>query len=157
MQQGAFVRGMVAAVLPVVLLGGCGDGPSGPGIGAFMDLARARERWADARIDDYAFTLVRSCFCFSPGRVRVTVVDGAVTSVVPDDGGPPLPPSEAQWYPSIAQLFDTVGEAISSDAHYLEARYDAARGFPLLVAIDWRKMVADDEITYWVSDLTITP
>src|SRR5688500_6161239 len=60
------------------------SGPGGVVQGAGPDdLEAARERWDAADIDDYAFTIRRSCFCppeYS-GPYRATVRDGRIAGL----------------------------------------------------------------------------
>ena len=48
-----------------------------------------------------------------------------------------------------------IGSALALPAARVQAEYDAARGFPHSVAIDYWINVADDEITYLVSDIRV--
>lgn len=119
------------------------------------DLARARAAWTAQRITSYDFTLQRLCFCGETRPMRVTVRDGQVTMVRPEGELLPLPAAEASWYPSIEGLFDVIATALALPAARVEAEYDAIRGFPHSVSIDYYSGVADDEVSYLVSDIRV--
>jgi hypothetical protein len=93
----------------------------------------------------------RSCFCGQPfvGPARVVVQNGTVVSVtfLPD----PTQSVGVSGYPTVEGLFDTIRDGLDR-AGSIDVTYDAARGFPTRMAIDWVKNAVDDEITYTVSE-----
>ena len=129
-------------LVPVlVLLSGCsfveGDGPGyrGP--------------------DDYAYTLSVGCFCWFRSPLRITVEDGAVVDVEivepPDDASSDADPIVAQWSLTLRELTALVRRA-EREAAQADVSYDAAYGFPTTAYIDWNRGIADDEVSYRVTD-----
>lgn len=109
------------------------------------DLAEAEQRWSDAGIEDYTYTLTWQCFC----------PEGGVPSVVDVQGGevvgstPELPEAT-----TIAGLFDIVRDAIASDPEALDVTYDATLGYPTRLDVDPMANAMDEEYGFEAKDLT---
>ena len=149
--------GCVLAVVAAMLVG-CGDdnpigselGPVHDSIGPEMDrLGVQRALWEAQGLEDYTYDVQRVCFC-SPFRqgVRVTVVDGAVTGATDLASGEVLEPNEVQWYLTIDALFDLVQAAYDRNAHEVQLEFDASRGYPTRIFIDYSEMVMDEELGF---------
>ena len=117
------------------------------------DLTAAKALWTAQGISRYEFTLQRSCFCADVKPMHVTVLDGVVVSVRPEDSGIVL--AEAQWsaYPSIERLFAITAEAIARPAASVNAQFDSVRGYPHSIYIDQAANIADDEFGYSVTNV----
>ena len=103
--------------------------------------------------DDYSFGFQRSCFCIQSMQLPfwITVESGAVTSVKTrpsaaatsqqgfEDGS--IPAS----IPTIVDLFDTIQQAIDTDASRIAVTYDKTYGYPLKIFIDPQDEVGNDE------------
>lgn len=116
------------------------------------DLADARRRWDSLNIVSYEYVLQRSCFCpietVRPYRVRV--LNGAVvdardveTGAAPPAGLPIL---------TIPELFAVIEDALDQSAYSLEVDYDAQRGYPVRIAIDYDRQTADEELGFRASE-----
>jgi len=120
------------------------------------ELAAARQQWDDAAIEDYQFTLYRSCFCeVAPdgaGSFVITVKSGAVDAVFHRDSGVYLSDEQAADLPTIDDLFDRLDAAYRHGADEVEASYDPTLGYPLSIYIDRDAKVSDDEISYQISE-----
>ncbi|MGD2070117.1 MAG: DUF6174 domain-containing protein, partial [Gemmatimonadota bacterium] len=116
--------------------------PDDPG----EDLADARARWARADLTSYIWTVDRACFCAGFGAAEIRVEDGEKVSVERVDQGS-IPPEEAEFWPTVDELFEIVERAIQ-EAGALEVDYDTATGAPLFVDIDWIANAIDDEVRY---------
>jgi hypothetical protein len=129
----------------------------GTGFEAFQaELDANLALWLDAGIDDYEYVLRLSCFCppeiTQPGRVRVR--DGTIDSVEDPDDGTPLDPAD---YLTLPELFGVVQQAIDAEAYALAVTYDATRGFPASVQVDFDELVADDELEYTATEFVPEP
>jgi hypothetical protein len=120
------------------------------------ELGAARARWAASRPQKYDYTLAISCFCGPDFRRPVIIsVDGAaVTARRYADDGTPAAPQFASSFPTIDGLFDIILDAKARKAASLIVTYDAARGHPLKISVDYVAQVADDELFYTVSGFT---
>ncbi len=101
------------------------------------DLDAAREAWAARNLDDYDFTVTRTCFC-PPAYTRprdVQVRDGK-----PISGG-----RKIREYATVPRIFDVIQNAIDEQAERLEVTYGPG-GLPRSVYIDYSFMIADEEL-----------
>jgi Family of unknown function (DUF6174) len=129
----------------------------GTGFEAFQaELDANLALWLDAGIDDYDYVMQRSCFCSpeftQPGRVRVR--DGTIDSVADPDDRTPLDPA---GYLTLLDLFGVVQQAIDAEADGLAVTYDATRGFPASVWVDFDELIADDEYEYTATEFVPEP
>jgi len=121
-----------------------------------QETAQALARWEAAAIDDYEYSYQRVCDCH-PDQLAdtiVTVTDGVVTAVryARADYAQDIPVAENRlsWFRTIEDLFALVENATASDAE-VRATFDAERGYPTRVYVDYVRDVVGDEV-----DLTIT-
>ena len=117
-------------------------------------LAEHQALWLSKNIDDYTFTVTRSCFCPFTGPYEVTVVDGVVKGVT-KAGAPvePVEPVEVQFIPkTVLELFGVVAAQV--DAASLEVTYEPTLGYPTSIVVDSIANAIDDEFTIEVSKLT---
>lgn len=152
--------------LPVILLvlaTGCSLFSSGSPADR---LERNRQRWADQGQANYAYTVGVGCFCptwlVQPARVVVRA-DTVAAVRDPSTGEPlqdpstdePLTDAQREAFPTIDGLFDMVERAVRENADRLDVRYDSRFGHPREIGVDFRKGVADDELSYTARDLAL--
>jgi hypothetical protein len=120
-------RTLTGSLLLALLLTACSD-TSEPG-GLFSE---AEDRWERAGYSAYVFTAERSCFCTEEGRgpVRVTVRNGAVTSVVMISTGAAV---ETDVWFTIEGVFDLIREQLRTLPSRLDAEYHQTLGYPTKV------------------------
>jgi hypothetical protein len=144
------------AVLPLLMMlvsASCGDGSvTGP-----STLIEAKQRWAQTAPAAYQITVSRACFCAVDVNrpVIVTVRDGQVESRRYADNGADVDPRIASAYPTVDELFAIIESAIARQAAQVDVTYDAARGFPVTVALDGAVGIADDEQFYGTRDFAV--
>jgi len=126
----------------------CSDA-TGPGREA-TDLEAARQRWQAQNLHTYAFTIQRSCFCANVHPLYVLVLNDAVAGVFDLKSGEMVDPQLGE---TVEDLFTFIQNAIDRPAHLIRAKYDGAKGFPTEIDYDGEAQIADDEITYRVSDV----
>ena len=121
-----------------------------------QETAQAQARWQAAAIDNYEYSYQRVCDCH-PDQLAdtiVTVTDGVVTAVryARADYAQDVPVAENRlsWFRTIEDLFALVENATASDAD-VRATFDAERGYPTKVYVDYDRDLVGDEV-----DLTIT-
>ena len=143
-------RALVCAVL--VLGAACSSSTA-----VERDLAAAKRRWSVTAPAAYQITVAPSCFC--PSEVTrpatLTVRDGQVESRRYVDTGADVDPRYATSFPSVDGLFAIIDAAVARGAARVEATYDATRGYPISIAIDYLFQVADDESFYGASDFKV--
>ena len=124
-----------AALATVLTLnvGACSSTSTGPEAG----LAAARARWAKLAPAAYTITLYRSCECLAEmsGPVEVAVRSGTVVSRHYVQSGAAVAPQYADLFPTVEGLFAIIDAAVRDGTRPLDARYEAALGYPSRVAI----------------------
>jgi Family of unknown function (DUF6174) len=126
-------------------LGAC-DGPTAPE----RQLQAARLKWERTRPAAYTFTVARYCFCTQEGSgpVIVSVRDGVVESRTYVNSGAAVAPTYADYFPTVDGLFELIEDAHRQGADAINATYDPARGFPVVISIDYVREMADEELSY---------
>ena len=108
------------------------------------DLEDAEQRWSDAGITDYSYTLTWQCFC----------PDGGVPSTVEVQGGEVVGSTpESSEATTVEGLFDTVRGAIASDPDAFDVSYDATLGYPTMLNVDPMLNAMDEEYGFEAADL----
>lgn len=128
------------AVSVLAVLTGCSTGPDRDE--AFL---AAKARWASKNIGSYEIVVRRACFCATVESVKVTVVNGQVTSRVFVATGDPVPANLAEYYPGVPGLFDIVEDGYDRAAS-ISVTFDAEYGFPSSTVIDYIANAIDDEV-----------
>lgn len=148
------MKPMRAASLALLVLAiSCKDAV-GPG-GQISDLDAAHRLWQAQNLHTYAFTLQRSCFCANVHPLYVAVVRDAVVGVLDLDTGAFV---DLALGATVEDLFTFVQNAIDHNARLIRAEYDAAKGFPAAIDFDGKAEIADDEISFRITDVhPITP
>ena len=149
-------RSLPALALPL-LLAACGQ--ASPPVGgstsptatttAFAlqgEDAVAYQRWLDAGIADYRFSVQAQCFCPQVDPAVVTVRDGAVVSVEPSGSfvWPEVMVAVPDLFVSIDDARDKYDE--------VDVTYDEQLGYPRRIFEDRIGNAIDDEVTFVVSD-----
>ena len=129
---------------------------SGSFAGPPSELARAAAegRWAREAPASYRFTIHRSCECLPEmtGPTIVVVSNGVVASRTYVATGAAVPAAYADLFPPAEGLFEVIDSARRQGARRVEARYDAAYGYPVHILIDFDgEWGNDDEVVYTVS------
>ena len=146
-----FNRGLALGCLALAAIG-CADvlGPEQE------ELAEARDRWAETRVDSYRFDFQRICFC-PPDfvrPVRIEVLAGTVTSAVYVDTGEPIS-GLLSSVPTIEDLFDEIQDAMDRDPFLLMADYHVDIGYSTSVSIDFNEQTIDEEMAFSVSSFQL--
>lgn len=107
-------------------------------------------KWEELDISDYYFTQSISCYCTEeyllPKEVRV--VNGTIVSI----NGESYNPEVHYDFRTINDFFDFIEMKAKSNPSFFGVSYDEQYGFPTRVALDPVEQIADDEITYTLSD-----
>ena len=139
-------RYRAGCVLAAVLLGSIAcDGPTAPEVDR---LSEQRSLWEAQDLADYTYDVQRVCFCPFREGVRLTVVAGVLTGATDLETQEALEHDEVQWYLTIDGLFDLLQDAYDRDAHQVQVAFDAGRGYPTSIYIDYSEMTADEELGF---------
>lgn len=127
------------------------------------DLDRNRQKWEDAKIEHYRFSLNIGCFCAfrSEMPLSVEVSNGEIVSMNGADGNPITSSnSNHEYYSSYAtfdRLFSELETDLAGEADEVTVTYDATHGFPTQISIDFIKEAIDDELYITVSEFEALP
>ena len=103
---------------------------------------------------DYAYRLRVLCFCPQVGPVEITVRDGAVADAVLASG-----PRKGAPAPEYARLTinDILAKAADPAVAKATVRWPAGQDHPSAVRIDRIAEAVDDEVSYTIKDVRVTP
>lgn len=149
-------RPILLSVLLAALLAGCSIFGL-DGLGDERDELRdARARWRRADLEDYSYTLERSCFCGMEtiGPVRIVVRGDSVVSRTYTRDGTPVPAQWAAYFGRMEDVFDVIDQAIDRSADDLHTSYHRIIGYLVKADIDYVENAIDDELTLTVSEFT---
>jgi hypothetical protein len=143
----------LAGLAGLAVVTSCGDA-TGPGHQP-TDLVSARQLWRTQNLHTYAFTIQRSCFCANVHPLYVLVLSDTVAGVLDLETGTT---ADRQLGETVEDLFIFVQTAIDGHPQMIRAEYDAAKGFPTEIDYDGEAQIADDEVSFRVSDVhPVTP
>jgi len=127
------------------------------------ELSRNREKWQDANITHYRFSINISCFCAFRDQMPLTVEvrDGQIVHMATVDGTLVLDTDQNyEFYAphaTIDLLFAELDAAVNDGADSITVTYDATYGFPTEIAIDYSQEIADEEMYYSISGFEALP
>lgn len=103
---------------------------------------------------DYVYRLRVLCYCPQVGTVEVTVADGAVTEAVIAGG-----PRKGQSAPEFTRLTinDVIAMANDPDAAKVQVDWPDGQDHPTSVQLDRIANAVDDEVTYAIKDVRVSP
>jgi len=117
------------------------------------ELARMEAKWDELGRNSYQINSQIICFCPSIEEVVMTVVDDQIVEAFYSLSGDNLTNQQLDGLRTVRQHFDIIDDATSRNAEHLDVEYHATFGFPTLISIDYSERVADDEVTYRLSNL----
>jgi hypothetical protein len=136
-------------MLGLTLLGGCSDRSTlGPEQSA---LAKAKSRWASAGPQTGSYVLEQQvqCFCATGGTVfEVTITQGVVSGARDATTGVAAPAFLLPSFRSVEQLFGEIEDAMRKPPMLSSVTYDAATGYPTLLALNSHLRAVDGEVVY---------
>jgi hypothetical protein len=138
------------SVAVLIVAAACSDAV-GPGEEQ-SDLEINRQKWRNNGFTSYTMTMSRVCFCGDVGPWNVVVVKDSVVLATRVTDGRPV---DARFLPTINRLFDFIDQAIKKPAAQITAQYDASRGYPREIVYDGSVNIADDELTYTLSNVAV--
>jgi len=137
-----------------LILAACSAGASG-------ELDQNIQKWEQANVSHYRYTLFISCFCAFMNDMPLTmeVKDEQVVSITRADGSlvDPADPSQETYtrYSTIDRIFSELQADLNGGADEVIATYDATYGHPVTIAIDYIKEAIDDELSLEISNFEV--
>jgi hypothetical protein len=104
----------------------------------------------------YSYTLKAACFCAFIEPVRITVEDDAIVSAVVVRGGRGF--AKGSDAPEALRLTidDLLAKAADPDVDEVDMDWPDGQDYPTSIALDPIKNAVDDEVTYYLSDVTVS-
>jgi hypothetical protein len=104
----------------------------------------------------YSYTLKAACFCAFIEPVRITVEDDAIVSAVVAHGGRGF--AKGSDAPEALRLTidDLLAKAADPKVDEVDMEWPDGQDYPTSIALDPIKNAVDDEVTYYLSDVTVT-
>ncbi|WP_107669726.1 DUF6174 domain-containing protein [Cyanothece sp. BG0011] len=118
------------------------------------ELKENYQLWRSQQLKNYQYIYQKRCFCPLPTNepLKVSVKNDKITQVVNLNNNQVI--TDLTLANTIEELFNIIEEGIQRNADELLITYDPTLGYPTRVAIDYQKILADDEITYTVKNLS---
>ena len=125
------------------------------------EFERARERWQDANVSHYRFSLFIGCFCvFSQDMpLNIEVKDGEVVSMEYQSGNE-IDAANREYFrrfETIDKIFDELEKDKNGEADEVTVAYEEKYGYPAQVHIDFIKNAVDDEVSLQISAFEVLP
>jgi hypothetical protein len=131
--------------------------------GAKSEFDRNQEKWQNAHVSHYRYSLFVGCFCPFAERMplNIEVKDGEALSITYADGTP-ISEADPQFdfftrYGTMERLFSELEADLAGAADEVTVSYDPTYGFPQTANIDVIKEAADDELSLTVSGFEALP
>ncbi|MDJ0844185.1 DUF6174 domain-containing protein [Crocosphaera sp.] len=118
------------------------------------EMKENRQLWRSQRLKNYQYIYQQQCFCVPPSNtpLKVSVKNDKITEVVDLNNNQII--ADLTFPKSIDELFNIIKDAIQRNADEILITYDQTLGYPTRVAIDYQKILADEEVTYTVENLS---
>ncbi|MDJ0599268.1 MAG: DUF6174 domain-containing protein [Crocosphaera sp.] len=119
-----------------------------------QELKENRQLWRSQQLKNYQYIYQQQCFCTPPSNIplKVSIRNDKITQVVNLNNDQLI--TDLTFPQTIDQLFNIIKDAIKGNADEILITYDKTFGYPTRVAIDYQKILADEEITYTVENLS---
>jgi hypothetical protein len=114
-----------------------------------------KDLWFSLNIENYEMIQQISCFCFPyefnlPKSIKVENDE-----IVLIDGKDPKETVGYESFYSINSLFYFIESKLKENPEIYEINYNKEYGYPESIYFDMSKMIADEEIGYYISDFKI--
>ena len=119
-----------------------------------QELKENRQLWRSQNLKNYQYIYQQQCFCPSPSNtpLKVSIKNDKITQVVNLNSEQLV--TDLTFPKTIEELFKIIKDAIQRNADEILITYDKTLGYPNRIAIDYQKILADEEITYTVENLS---
>ena len=115
------------------------------------DQLSEKDLWYSLNIDNYEMTQQISCFCFPYEFVLPKSIKVENDKIVSIDGKDPMKTVGYESFYSINSLFNFIESKLNENPEFYEINYNKEYGYPVSIYFDMSKMIADEEIGYYLS------
>jgi Family of unknown function (DUF6174) len=115
----------------------------------------AEAKWQQTQPAHYVYRLQPSCYCPQEytKAIEIEVLNGLVQHATLPPSGTMLASERKNNALTVNDLFALIHKAIGKKAAKITVQYDAQYGYPTSIAIDWEKMMADEETYFTATNL----
>lgn len=144
------LKNSLIALLVILLFSGCNGSNDESALEAEFNAAKAK--WDQQNVSNYQITTQRSCFCIPRDEVVNIVEQNQLRNAFYVGSGQNLTSEELVNQKTIDEYFELIKQAINDRVFSLFVSYDATLGYPIQISIDFNQALADDEISYQLTD-----
>ncbi len=113
-------------------------------------------KWQSGKLKNYAYTQTISCFCAHSSPYKIVVKNSAISSAT-NNKGESLNTTVAAAHnfsgiKTIEQQFESIKTSLQKKPAEVKIKYNTQYGYPESVYIDFVKNMADEEMSFSVSD-----
>lgn len=108
--------------------------------------------WAQQDISDYQMNSRIFCFCPNSKAIVNIVEQSQISSAFVASSGEYLTNEALSYQKTVEGHFAVIQDAIKREAHSLVVSYHSTLGYPTSISIDFDELIADEEITYELSN-----
>ena len=121
-----------------------------------QQLFSGRELWKSLNISNYTMIQQISCYCFPEEFVlpKTIVVENGIIKTI--NGFSPDQTIGFESFYTINQIFQFIDSKLDKEPEFYDIEYNKEYGFPNYIWFDMSKMIADEEIGYYITEFKIS-
>lgn len=121
-----------------------------------QELLSGRELWKSLNISNYTMIQQISCYCFPEDFVlpKTIVVEGDIIKTI--NGFSPSQTIGFESFYSINEIFQFIDSKLDKEPEFYDIEYNKEYGFPNSIWFDMSRMLADEEIGYYITEFKIS-
>ena len=114
-----------------------------------------RELWESLNISSYSMTQQISCYCFPEEFVspKSIIVENNQIKLI--NGFSPDKTIGYESFYTIDKIFEFIQSKLKDEPEFYDIKYNNEYGYPEYLFFDMSRMIADEEIGYYISDLKL--
>ena len=121
-----------------------------------QELFSGRELWKSLNISNYTMIQQISCYCFPKEFVlpKTIVVENGIIKTI--NGFSPNQTIGFESFYTINEIFQFIDSKLDKEPEFYDIEYNKEYGFPNYIWFDMSKMIADEEIGYYITEFKIS-
>ena len=121
-----------------------------------QELFSGRELWKSLNISNYTMIQQISCYCFPEEFVlpKTIVVENGIIKTI--NGFSPDQTIGFESFYTINEIFQFIDSKLDKEPEFYDIEYNKKYGFPNYIWFDMSKMIADEEIGYYITEFKIS-
>ena len=141
-----------ALIIPCALMLSCDNEPDSD----IITWQKNWNRWTNLNLNNYSYVFRASCYCINEWvtEAKVTITNDTISNVVfTKNDLSPTKLTPHQWH-TIDELFYIAKTAINEAYMYSNEYDNSPYGNPKIIDIVWSENIADDEVTFFINDVS---